>query len=522
MLRLLSLASALLVALLVARPAMAQDAFGWTMPSAEEQLAGDETEIPIGMGAVFVPSITGPTFEPPASLVNDREIISVPIGQRVLVEPGPYVVIVSSGSPAQGTSVAVDVVEGETTLVPVQWGALRIEVVDDRRTPHRGSYEIMRADTRQPIGTGFGADTLQGEILQTWLLSPGIYRIVRTGRNARALKDYATVVVPEAGFVRYRVVMDPDTGEFRGSGILLPDEFTTGGNRSSRWFRSMVVGIDGALVKNENVVGALNQTQYTAAVYLDSQFVFNSDPHRITALAQLDEGATWVVPQEGDPLPIAKTTDRLRGDLLYSMTVRGTTGPYTRASAESQAFPTELLASEDTTYLVTLLNGDTEYREVAANETLHISDAWFPTVMREGIGVNTTFLQKNRSMNFNWRIGYGLRQNFYGGTLALSDVASTPEVEYTAIPNFFEQGVESTVIATLRLPGWIVYSTDLELFAPFDQLRDPAVSWRNTLSLRITRNLSLNYFANIDIEPQVNPDPQVQQSLLLRTSWSIF
>ncbi len=514
---------ALLLTLLAARPALAQEgAFDWTMPSAEEQLAGDRTEIPVGMGAVFVPSITGPTFEPPASLVSDQEIISVPIGQRVLVEPGPYVVIISSGSPAQGTSIAVDVVEGETTLVPVQWGALRIEVVDDRRTPHRGSYEIIRADTRQPIGTGFGADTLQGEILQTWLLTPGIYRIVRTGRNARALKDYATVVVPAAGFVRYRVVMDPDTGEFQGSGILLPDDFTTTSDRKSRWFRSMVVGIDGALVKNENVVGALNQTQYIAAAYLDSQFVFNAAPHRVTVLAQIDEGATLTVPQAEDPLPIAKTTDRLRGDLLYTMSLRGTFGPYTRASAESQAFPTELLASEDTVYLVTPLEGEAEYREVAANETLHISDPWFPTVLREGIGVNTTFLQKNRSMNFNWRVGYGLRQNLYGGTLNLDDIASTPEIEYTAIPNFFEQGIESTVIATLRLPGWVVYSTDLELFAPFTRLMDPAVSWRNTLSLRITRNLSLNYFANVDIEPQVDDELQVQQSLLLRTTWAIF
>ena len=59
----------------------------------------------------------------------------------------------------------------------------------------------------------------------TWLLPPGVYRIVRPGSNYRALRDFATVYVPEAGFVRYRLVLDPDTGEFQGSGVLLPDEF---------------------------------------------------------------------------------------------------------------------------------------------------------------------------------------------------------------------------------------------------------------------------------------------------------
>jgi hypothetical protein len=48
------------------------------------------------------------------------------------------------------------------------------------------------------------------------------------------------------------------------------------------------------------------------------------------------------------------------------------------------------------------------------------------------------------------------------------------------------------------------------------------VSWRNTLSLRITRNLALNYYLNLDIEPQVIDKPQLEQSLLLRTSWAVF
>ncbi len=104
----------------------------------------------------------------------------------------------------------------------------------------------------------------------------------------------------------------------------------------------------------------------------------------------------------------------------------------------------------------------------------------------------------------------------------LDDDTTTNEIEYTAVNSFNQSGVESTVVASLRLPGWVVYSTDLEIFAPFDDLGRPAASWRNTLSLRITRNLSFNYFANIDLEPRVIDVAQIQQSLLLRASWSLW
>jgi hypothetical protein len=129
-------------------------------------------------------------------------------------------------------------------------------------------------------------------------------------------------------------------------------------------------------------------------------------------------------------------------------------------------------------------------------------------------------------MNFNFRVGLGLRQNIYGGALVLDDVASTPEVEYVAVESFFEEGIESTVVASVRLPGWIVYSTDVELFVPAEYtpfgFGRPSASWRNTLSFRLTRNLSLNGFANVDIEPMVIDKAQTQLSLLLRASWAIF
>jgi hypothetical protein len=527
----------LLISLLVASgPAWADDTYAWLEPPAEQQLAQDMSVIPVGMGAVFVPSITGPEYEPPAMLVSDAEVISVPLGQRFVVDPGQYVVVVSAGSPAQGVSQAIEVIEGETTLVDVAWGAVRIEVTDAHRIPHRGSYEIISAETREVVGTGFGVDTLQGEILQTWLLKPGLYRLVKVGRDFRALKDYATVQVPEAGFVRYRLVIDEDTGEFLGSGVLLPDEYATTMREDQRWFKSLVLGFDGSLVNSQNVVGAVNQTQYSVSGFADAQVGFSAGPHRISSLAQIEEGVSQVIPQEGSAQPLLKATDRVLANTLYTYALEGRTGPYVRANVESQAFATHELATQDTTVVITQLDGSQETLQLSPNETLRTAEAGLPTLLREGVGINTSFLEKNRSTNFNLRLGYGMRQNFYEGTLALNDQPGTEALEYTAVDTFYEEGIEATIVASVRLPGWVVYSTDIELFADFGSFTQKwdktdgwgipyppwAVSWRNTLSLRITRNLALNYYLNLDIEPQVIDKPQLEQSLLLRTSWAVF
>lgn len=502
------------------------DPFPWSTPPPEEQLALDDTVIPLGKGALFVPALTDPLNEPSVILVDGDEVVDLPTGRRMLVDPGQYTIIVSSGSPGQGIGQAVDVVEGETTLVPVTWGALRIEVTDDKRVPHRGSYELIRADTREPYGTGFGADTLQGEQLMTWLLPPGVYRIVKPGANYRALRDWATVYVPESGFVRYRLVTDPDTGEFRGAGVLLPGEFGSPKNNKQRWFTSLVLGADGSLVQQNNVVGFANQVLLAGSVFIDGQVAYSRDEHRWTLLMQVEEGASQIRPQESQALPFIKSRDRLRGDFLYTWYLQPSFGPYARAAAETQAFATDVLVTEDTTIALQQANGTVQQQDLLANETLRVAEAWQPSIIRQGAGINTR-LVNSRWFTFNWRAGLGLRQNRFAGAYLLQDDPETPAVEYTQVQSFDQQGVESTIVATARLPGWAVYATDVELFSDFDTFDRPTVEWRNSLTVRLTRNLSLNYFANVDLlrlddDPASESVTQVEQSILLRASWALF
>jgi hypothetical protein len=349
-----------------------------------------------------------------------------------------------------------------------------------------------------------------------------VYRIVRPGGNYRALRDFATVYVPPGGFVRYRLVLDPNTGDFQGSGVLLPDEFGSPADPSTLWFTSMVIGAQGSLTQTTNVVGVNNQLILSGSLFVDGQVAYNVRRHSSSALLSIEEGASRIDPQDSPPLPIVKTRDRLRLDLLYTYFAKDWLGPYVRAAGETQAFVTDVLVTEDTTVRRTYSDGRESDEVVAANDTFFVANAWEPTLFREGTGLNTRLFH-NRWLSLNVRVGFGLRQNLYAGAWVVEDDASTDPIEYTQVDSFNQTGLESTIIATAKLPGWIVYQTDLELFAEFDDdFTEPIIEWRNTATLRITRNVSLNYFLNIEKLPQVVDTLQFEQSLLLRASWTVL
>lgn len=220
----------LITMLTLSTPVLAQGQPGdqfhrWTAQPAPVQLANDATSIPIGQGSVFVPSLSDGADEPEALIYQgERQIATGRTGRRIVMTPGRYTVRIGSGPDRQLLDVPVEVLRDETAVVPVRWGGLKIEVVDENNIPHRGSYELIRVEDRQPYTVGYGADTLQGERLQTLIVPPGLYRIVRPGANYRARRDFSTVVVPEGGLVHYKLVMEPGTGQFQGAGVVLPEE----------------------------------------------------------------------------------------------------------------------------------------------------------------------------------------------------------------------------------------------------------------------------------------------------------
>src|ERR671912_1853566 len=105
--------------------------YRWMAPSAQEQLAADTTAVPPGSGAVFVPAMTNGADEPETLVFQgEQRVASGQNGKRIVLPPGSYILRIGSSPLRQMMSIPVEVTAGNTTLVPVTWGGIIIEVVD--------------------------------------------------------------------------------------------------------------------------------------------------------------------------------------------------------------------------------------------------------------------------------------------------------------------------------------------------------------------------------------------------------
>ena len=496
-----------------AQTTVPSEVYRWLTPDAAAQAAADTTAIPPGAGAVLVPAMSETDNEPQALVFQgDDQVASGSNGARIVVEPGAYTVRVGSGPTPQMVSVPVDVQVGATTVVPVRWSGLRIEVVDESNLPHRGAYELIRVTDRQPFTIGFGADTLQGEQLRTILMPPGLYRIVQPGANYRARTDFATVLAPEGGLVHYKLVINPDDGRFRGAGVVLPAELGAVPELSP-WSRRYLLGLSAPFGSTRNVVGANNQTTFGTELFFDTYVTYQRDRDLFSGVLELESGFEKVKPEMSAATPWRKTHDRLRVDVLYSRFINARVGPYARFGLRTSLFESNMLVTEDTLISRQFNDGRRESVVVPANSTFPTGDAFSPPEYREGAGLNTRLLQA-RAVRLDWRIGAGLRQNLYAGAFFLDDDEMTPALEYVEGANFNEIGLETTLVATARYRS-LIYNANLDLFSEL-AASEPSIDWRSTLSWRLTRELSVDYKVDLLRLPQVSDTIQAAQRVLFR------
>ena len=514
----------LLLALLAASaPAFAQQPsdptqslYRWTAPTAEQQLAADQTVVPPGMGAVLVPAMTSGVDEPETLVYQaGQRIASGENGRRIVLAPGSYVLRIGSAPLDQMVSVPVEVTANNTTLVPVTWSAMVIEVVDRNNVPHRGSYELIQVSDRQPYTVGFGADTLIGEKIRTTLLPPGLFRIVRPGANYRARTDFSTVVAPAGQVVYFKLVLDPDDGHLLGAGVVPPEEVGIV-PAGTAWTRRMTLGLGVPIAASSNVVGASNQTSIGFTGTFDTYLIYNKDKNYSSTVLELEAGFVRIDPENTDPLPTQKTLDRLRFEQLYTRFLNPRVGPYVRFGVLTNMFESRVLVTEPTVVTKKFLDGTQTVNLLAANDDFKVGGAFAPVLLREGAGVNVRLL-RGRVSYLDWRGGLGFRQSQFNG--AFTEESAGPQVlVYREVDDFNQEGLETTVVGTVRVSR-LLLNTNFDLFADFNEFGEPTLDWRNTFSYRLTGDLSIDYKIDVLRQPQVTTDTQLTQNLLFRYSW---
>ncbi|MBN1944429.1 MAG: hypothetical protein JW797_02080 [Bradymonadales bacterium] len=497
--------------------------FDWIAAPPEVQLEADSTPIPEGQGAIFLPSMTGMSDEPEVAIYSGRSRVATgSFGTRIIVAPGQYMVRVGSGSLRQTLSVPVEVRPDETTLVAPVWGGLRIEVVNANQIPHRGGYELIQLESRDIFGVGYGADTLVGERLQTWILPPGLYRVVQPGATYRSRTNFATVYVPPGALVRYQLVMDPDTNEFLGAGIVTAEQMSVPeGKGANNWIVRLILGLNGSLAVAQNMAGTPDQTSLSGEGSIDASVGYHSGAHHFVSLLQIEEGVIWINPEASDALPLQKSRDRFRLDLLYTYNLWETLGPYARASLRMNLFPWQVITTEEINVTRRHTDGSTETEVVLPGSAFETSDYLGEVLISQGMGINWRVLQ-HRIGQLDIGLGIGFRQNLYRDFYVKEPTSEPPDLLYNEVSNFNQEGLEAIVTGSFRLIQFTQYTTHFELFADFGEFTDPTIEWQNTLGIRLLEFLSLDYRFELISQPQVSEELQMAHNLLLRFSWELL
>ena len=495
--------------------------YRWERAAPAQQAAADATTVPAGKGAVLVPAMTG-GLEPLVKVMQGDEIVATGrTGARIVVAPGHYELSVGSEPELGSVSVAVDVPAGGTVIPRISWGGLLIEVVGEDEKPNHGAYELYRVSRQRSVGLGFGGASGDGQMTRPWLLPPGVYRIVTPGASFDTRREVFSVTVPQGGLVRFRLMTDRN-GALLGGTVITPEEAARiVGMQRRAWRGSLSLGVDGALSHAKDTVGVTDLLMGTAGAFLYGQLAYQESWLRASAKFELEEGFSYVGKTSDDRLPLLKTRDRTRLQVLLAYFLGEWIGPYLRAVGSTQLLPTDAFFPSGAILSIQRADGSTQLENIGRASRFRIAKAFSPTVLQGGLGLALNLLRR-QSFWLDARAGIAGRKNIFRETLALADLEATPELEYVQARDSQELGLEGSVEASFKLSGWLFYTTTLEYFSAFDQLDDPVIEWRNTLAFRLSRHLSLNYTANVLRQPYVSSATQLQQTVLFRALFDVL
>jgi opacity protein-like surface antigen len=470
----------------------------------------DKTLVPMARGAVFVPCMSDPLFEPPYALLKDGKIIATaPVGQRIIARPGLYTVEFGSGARHHRVSRPVQVRDGKTTLVVPDWSGLQVQVVDENSVPFRGLYEVISLPSMENLGVGHGAQVEQGENVRTWIMEPGLYMLLKVGESYQARKNFFTVRLRPGNLEQIVVVMDEKTGDLLGAGEM---SVYAQGAAPGRLGLTLVgvVGAGASLTSQTNVTGIADSTELTPQVFLDVLMQYNLRKHYTYGRLASEEAFV-----QRDWGRFQKTVDFLRLDLLYAYRLRSWMGPYVRAGVETTLFPGHIYFSSPTDVATPdgwIHSGQKQFR---------ISPMLMPLTTKSGLGLRFNTLPS--PWGSLWALaGAGGRYTFADSVYVVRDRKETTHLDVADLGSFWSYGVESSVVGQLILSRWVVANSEVEVFAPFDSLDRPTLRWDNNISFRITSFISTNYIYRMKFEPAINDGLQHDHQVQLRFSYRFF
>lgn len=459
----------------------------WMAPGVDEQLSRDRVLIPLGKGALFIPTFSEPRREPEISIMNrsGRLVQTGQTGGRILLDSGSYTVRLGSGTGSQQIAVQAVIEEGHTTVVPPGWGGLILETLSSIGEYIDGQYEVVRMEKWVNYGKGHGLSEERLQDIKTWLLPPGIYRISKPGEGYNSLKNYITVQINAGELSQVEIIYDkPIGGEIISGGIKSL-------NARVRMGRNWRFGARAG--------GNVNLTRQTDDAEIRKESMQVSSDLRLRALYDNVRylGSSEIFLQDnfskerGKPFSVLSDIAQVRTNWTRRLTPW--LGPYIRGTAETNIFPRKAIT--DTVLLAVIEDSSgTPVRRIQLDTSrdFTIAPPFDPIKLGQGAGVNVEFISKYY-LEANTQVGLAARQ-----TLVKESYESNSKSEFSRSVSTYEIGAETNLNGTLRLGDQMALDLRLELFFPNAvpsrlRLDDLTADFRFFLS----RNLELGYLYHV-------------------------
>jgi hypothetical protein len=485
----------------------------------EDQLALDLTPVPVGMGALFIPSLTDPTLEPRVQVFSGAQRVALgSSGKRIVLPPGRYKVVFGQGELASRSSLDVDVLDGVTTPINAFFGAVRVTAVNPDGRPIAQRYTISTLDGSRRWDSQRTSDVADYAATPSWILPPGRY-VLTLGTNTESREGRFVFVVHPGEVLRYQLVVEDDKllrTEFAQKQLVVePSIFKL------EW----VIGADLGLDRTARQLSTFNGDALRIGAFTRARVGIDTGNNLALLTVRLDESWVGLEAGAGRGLPLQKINDELNLELLYNYRLGGILGPYVRATGRTAFFDTEIYPDAPTTLITTNSAGEQATEQLGRGDTVRLMSGFYPLILQQGGGLGLSLLN-NEYIEFNMRGGVAARQARYRNGRLITEVDGNV-VNAILLDDKNLYGAEGTAELGLHFGGVFNYMTYLDVFIPQEQIfngaeRLPVYRWGNTVTLSVGRFAAIVYDGLLHRDDPQIEDLQFRHSLSLRLQHTLF
>jgi len=491
-------------------------------PQMKQVVVVDTTEeLGIRMGKLLFPALSGTDNEPQFKIVNkENEVVFAQPGEEIALESGMYDIVCGDGSPLQKLNMRnVEINPMYSTEIEPEWACLFVDVVDERRNYQQIRYEVYDAVTGESYGTHYPVKKELGEQQRVWMLKPGLYKVTINNEAFNTYRDFTTVYLNKGKVERLSLVVDVDDNDnptnLIGGGIL---EGQRGEVIAEHW--RVASALHGNFTFNSN-----NETEeddyFTTTVVtsqIENRIIYNNMPHYYYMRNLMELGFT-----KSTDVDLRLSADDFDLKNTYVLFVLKNLGVYGRFDINSHFFPSYKYSTSKFNY-IKLNEKGVEVERNHEQEEMKLTNGIYPTVMKEGIGVNYRLFNTPKS-KLSIRTGLGIRQELYKDVFDIvdknyDDNGKTYQL-YREMDDIFNRGTEVSLVGNFNLPFNLSYMTNADILFPFDANENLTVDWENVFNLRLFKHISIYYKLNLQNKKGENNNEYIlnRHSLFLRLTY---